>query len=146
MEETDKDCRDWKLTTVDPQERSTWRSNFVHIKGLVFCFLLKVSINSRTLAIISFHPLFRKKSHLLHKSGTVATITQPTKILLGRYTAGFIIQMNIFRSKKVTKILPFLTARYTFLCTRRLQPPCNDFAVGVQWISCVRNGTWKSND
>ena len=22
----EKDCRDWKLTTVDPQERSTWRS------------------------------------------------------------------------------------------------------------------------
>ena len=24
--ETEKDCREWKLTTVDPQERSTWRS------------------------------------------------------------------------------------------------------------------------
>ena len=23
---TDKDCREWKLMTVDPQERSTWRS------------------------------------------------------------------------------------------------------------------------
>ena len=23
---TDRDCRKWKLTTVDPQERSTWRS------------------------------------------------------------------------------------------------------------------------
>ena len=23
---TEKDCHDWKLTTVDPQERSTWRS------------------------------------------------------------------------------------------------------------------------
>ena len=23
---TGKDCREWKLTTVDPQERSTWRS------------------------------------------------------------------------------------------------------------------------
>ena len=23
---TEKDCRKWKLTTVDPQERSTWRS------------------------------------------------------------------------------------------------------------------------
>ena len=22
----EKDCREWKLTTVDPQERSTWRS------------------------------------------------------------------------------------------------------------------------
>ena len=26
IEETDKDCREWKLTKVDPQERSTWRS------------------------------------------------------------------------------------------------------------------------
>ena len=23
---TEKDCCEWKLTTVDPQERSTWRS------------------------------------------------------------------------------------------------------------------------
>ena len=23
---TEKDCREWKLTAVDPQERSTWRS------------------------------------------------------------------------------------------------------------------------
>ena len=23
---TEKDCREWQLTTVDPQERSTWRS------------------------------------------------------------------------------------------------------------------------
>ena len=23
---TEKDCREWKLTTVDPPERSTWRS------------------------------------------------------------------------------------------------------------------------
>ena len=23
---TEKDCHEWKLTTVDPQERSTWRS------------------------------------------------------------------------------------------------------------------------
>ena len=23
----DKDCREWKLTTVDPQERCTWRSS-----------------------------------------------------------------------------------------------------------------------
>ena len=22
----EKDCREWELTTVDPQERSTWRS------------------------------------------------------------------------------------------------------------------------
>ena len=24
---TEKDCSEWKLTTVDPQERSTWRSD-----------------------------------------------------------------------------------------------------------------------
>ena len=23
---TERDCREWKLTTVDPQERSAWRS------------------------------------------------------------------------------------------------------------------------
>ena len=23
---TEKDCRDWKLTAVDPQKKSTWRS------------------------------------------------------------------------------------------------------------------------
>ena len=23
---TEKDCHEWKLTSVDPQERSTWRS------------------------------------------------------------------------------------------------------------------------
>ena len=26
---TEKDCREWKLTTVDPQERSTWRSGVI---------------------------------------------------------------------------------------------------------------------
>ena len=26
MKLTEKDCREWKLTTDDPQERSTWRS------------------------------------------------------------------------------------------------------------------------
>ena len=26
MKETEKDCHEWKLTTVDPQEKSTWRS------------------------------------------------------------------------------------------------------------------------
>ena len=30
---TERDCREWKLTTVDPQERSTWRS------GLRFAML-----------------------------------------------------------------------------------------------------------
>ena len=29
MEETDKDCCEWKLTAVDPQERSTSRSGVI---------------------------------------------------------------------------------------------------------------------
>ena len=70
---------------------------------------------------------FMIKSLFWHNAGTVATITQPTKILLSRYTAGFI--SDVFRSKKLTKILPFLTARYTILCTHRLQPQCDDCAV-----------------
>ena len=45
--------------------------------------------------------------------------------------------MNIFRSKILTKIVPLLTARYTILCTRRLQPTRDDCAVRVQWFSCV---------
>ena len=47
--------------------------------------------------------------------------------------------MNIFRSKILTKILPFLTARYTILCTPRLQPPLDDCAVQVQWFSSLLN-------
>ena len=45
--------------------------------------------------------------------------------------------MNIFRSNKLTKILPLLTAIYTILRTRRLQPPRDDCAVRVQWFSSV---------
>ena len=45
--------------------------------------------------------------------------------------------MNIFRSKILTKILPFLTARYTMLCPRWLQPPRDDCAVRGQWFSSV---------
>ena len=26
MKLTEKDCREWKLVTVDPQERNTWRA------------------------------------------------------------------------------------------------------------------------
>ena len=48
--------------------------------------------------------------------------------------------MNIFRSKILTKILPFLTARYTILCTCRLQPTRDDFAAQVQWFSSVLSG------
>ena len=50
--------------------------------------------------------------------------------------------MNIFRSKKLTKILPLLTARYSILCTRRLQPPRDDSAVRVQWFSSVMHTKW----
>ena len=28
---TERDCREWELTTVDPQERSTWRSGGVQL-------------------------------------------------------------------------------------------------------------------
>ena len=45
--------------------------------------------------------------------------------------------MNIFTSKKLNKILPLLTARYSILCTRRLQPPRDGCAVRVQWFSSV---------
>ena len=37
-----------------------------------------------------FHPPFQEKTHFWHNSGAVATITQPTKVLISRYTAGFI--------------------------------------------------------
>ena len=41
--------------------------------------------------------------------------------------------MSIFGNKKLTKILPLLKAKYSILCTRRLQPPLDDCAVRVQW-------------
>ena len=41
-----------------------------------------------------FHPLLQEKSHFWHNSGAVANITQPTKIWLSRYTAGFIRDNN----------------------------------------------------
>ena len=44
-----------------------------------------------------------------------------------------------------TKILPLLTARYSILCTRRLQPPRDDCAVRVQWFSSVNMGTCVSH-
>ena len=68
-------------------------SNFVHIKGLVFCILTKVSINFQNISKHFFHPLFQENqesSHCWHDSGAVATITQPTKILLSRCIAGFV--------------------------------------------------------
>ena len=40
----------------------------------------------------------------------------------------------------MTKILPFLTARYTILCNCRLQQPCDDDAVLVQWFSSMQMG------
>ena len=45
--------------------------------------------------------------------------------------------MDIFRSKKITKIIPLLTDRYSILCTRRLQPPRDDCVVRVQCFSGV---------
>ena len=70
-------------------------SNIFHIKALLFCTLAEVSINSRTYAKNSFILFFmKKKSHFWHNSGTVATITQCTEVLLSRYTAGFISDNN----------------------------------------------------
>ena len=40
----------------------------------------------------------------------------------------------------MTKILPLLTAMYSILCTRRLQPPRDDCPVRVQWFSSVTFG------
>ena len=54
--------------------------------------------------------------------------------------------MNIFRSKKLTKILPLITARYTILCTHRLQPPRDDSAARVQWFSSVYISLCKTCD
>ena len=46
----------------------------------------------------------------------------------------------------MTKILPFLKARFTIVCTRRLQPPHNDCTVRVQWFSSVRPGGFRQED
>ena len=54
--------------------------------------------------------------------------------------------MNIFRSKKLTKILPLITARYTILCTHRLQLPHDDCAARVQWFSSVYISLCKTCD
>ena len=43
--------------------------------------------------------------------------------------------MDIFRSKILIKILPFSTAKYTNLFTRRLEPPQGYCAARVQWLS-----------
>ena len=45
------------------------------------------------------HPLFQEKITLWHNSGAVASITQPTKILFSRYTAGFISDTNKMRDE-----------------------------------------------
>ena len=42
----------------------------------------------------------------------------------------------------LTKILPFLTARYSSLCPLWLQPTRNNCAVGVQWCSSVNIIHW----
>ena len=53
-----------------------------------------------------------KKSHFWHYSGAVATISQPTKILLSRYTAGFISDDLL---EDFENALPYLC---TFLANR----------------------------
>ena len=50
-----------------------------------------------------------------------------------------IIRDEYFQKKKTfTKIVPFLTARYTIVYTRRLQIPRDDCAVRVQRLSSPR--------
>ena len=46
-------------------------------------------------------------------------------------------ERRIQKTDIFTKILPFLSARYTILCTWRLQPTCDDCSVRVQWLSSV---------
>ena len=46
----EKDCSEWRLTTVDPQERSTWRSgahftNVLSAKKFVSSFLRTVCVS-----------------------------------------------------------------------------------------------------
>ena len=53
---------------------------------------------------------------------------------------------NIFRRKILAKILPFLTARYTILCTCRLQPPHNDCTVPVWRLFSVKMSPKKFLD
>ena len=48
----------------------------------------------------------------------------------GNILVNILLLKNIFRSKILPKILPFLTD--TILCTRRLQPTRDDCAVQVQ--------------
>ena len=45
------------------------------------------------------------------------------------------IGINMLIGKKLTNIIPFLTARNTILCTRRLQSPLDDCTVRVQRFS-----------
>ena len=47
--------------------------------------------------------------------------------------------MNICRSNILTKLLTFVIAGYTILCTRRLQPQRDDCTVRVQWFSSMIN-------
>ena len=119
-------------------------SNIFHIKVhvLLFCILVNVSINSRTYAKISFILFFRKISHFWHNSGAVATITQPTNILLGRYTAGFLSDNNSWWIFSKVKYWPKYYRWYTILCTHRLQPPRNDCTGRVQWFSSM----WLCNN
>ena len=91
--------------------------------------LYSKTAQSSNISKITFHPLFREKITFF-----ASTITQPTKIQV----------TNIFRSTILTKIIPFLTARYTILCTPPLQPPHDECAVQVQWFSRVNTISVKS--
>ena len=57
--------------------------------------------------------------------------------------AVFSLNLPPYEHKKTSLVVPFLTARYTILCTRRLQPPRDDCAVRVQWFTNVKYGQLK---
>ena len=109
-------------------------------------YFMESKHNSKTYAKISSILFFRKKkSHFWHNCGAIMTITQPTKKFVKEIHSWIYSDINsgwIFSELKMTKILPFLTARYTTLCTGWLQPSRDDWAVRVQWFFSV---IWYAN-
>ena len=44
----EKDCLEQKLTTVDPQERSTWRSGVRSLKGGPLMWMIPLPLNQKS--------------------------------------------------------------------------------------------------
>ena len=88
-----------------------------------------------------FHPFFQEKitflAWLWRCSDYYSTHNNFVEQIHTRIYMWQYFTMNIFRSKKLTKILPYLTARYTIFCTRWLRPPHDDCTVWVQWFSSI---------